>query len=178
MGTRVVVALACLAVAGVARAEGVTLGLEATIGGQHLGVRSAPGVTQVSPMGDLGATALLTFGVFGVGAGAQGTFRRGSLERFDASALAGLALPLGTPLLRLELLGEVGAANLRSARDAAAAARGAGGWDRFYGVRPGLSARVPFLPFRLGVWGVARWGLAGQGSGPAYGLLGRVGVDF
>ncbi len=179
MLTRVLVALACLAAGTAARAaEGVSLGIEATLGAQRLGMTRAPGLDQpLLAMGDYGGTALLTFGSFALGAAAEGNFRGGALDRYDASALAGLVADL-LPVLRLELLGELGAANLRTLSDARAAASGAAGWSRFYGFRPGLSAKVPVLPLRVGVWGLARWGLPGTGPGPAYGMLGRVGLEF
>jgi hypothetical protein len=119
---------------------------------------------------------LLGVGALMLGAAAEGTYHAGRFQRFNASALGGLALPL-FPVLRLELLGELGAANLHSAAELRAAA-GSGAWDRFYGFRPGLSVKLPTLPFRFGVWGLARWGLPGTGTGPVYGLLGRLGIEF
>ncbi len=180
MAARVWVAVACLVVAGSAWADddaGVSLGIEATIGAQHLGITRAPGMDQaLAPMGDYGGTVLLTVGALALGAAAEGTYQAGRLQRFNASALGGFAVPL-FPVVRLELLGELGAANLHSADDLRAAA-GSGSWDRFYGLRPGLSVKFPTLPFRFGAWGLARWGLPGSGKGPEYGLLGRLGLEF
>jgi hypothetical protein len=150
--------------------------LEGTIGGQRLGVTRAPGTAEpLAPMGDLGGALLLRGGPLELGVAAQGRFDGGALASYDASALAGLAADVA--VLRLELLGEVGVAELRSRGDLGDAARGAGGFARFAGLRPGLSAKLPLVPFRLGVWGLARWGLPGT-SGVAYGLLGRVAIDF
>lgn len=178
MRTRIAVAVACLALAGAARADGPTLGIEATFGAQDLGVTRAPGLNQpLLPMGDLGGDVLLSAGPLALGVAAEGNFRSGTLERYDASVLGGLVADL-LPALRLELLGEIGAANLRTLADAGAAARGAPGWSRFYGLRPGVSVKLPALPFRVGAWGLARWGLPGTGPGPSYGMLGRVGLDF
>lgn len=174
------VAIACLsAVLPAAAAAGVSL--EATIGSQRLGVTRTPGEgSPLQPMGDLGAALLLRGGPLELGLASEGTFLRGSLDRFNASVLLGLGADL--PVIRLELVGELGLANLASrselTRDGlAGAARGELGWNRFVGVRPGLTAKVPMLPFRVGVWGLARWGLPGT-NGAAYGLLGRVGIDF
>jgi len=167
--------IACLSVAlpGAARA-GVSL--EATIGSQRLGVTRAPGSGEaLQPMGDYGAALLLKGGPVELGVASEGTFLRGSLDRFNASALAGVAADL--PVLRLELLGELGFANLRTRNELEDAAAGDPGWERFVGVRPGLTAKLPLVPFRVGVWGLARWGLPGT-SGAAYGLLGRVAIDF
>lgn len=177
MTVRVLLALACLA-APPALAAPVSLGLEATIGGQHLGVHRAPGgARDLTPMGDAGATLLLRLGPVALGAAAEGNFDGTTLERFNASALAGLAADL-LPFLRLELMGEVGMANLRTRRDVELAARAAEGWDPFYGFRPGLSVRFPVLPLRVGVWGLARWNMPGAGPGAELGLLGRAGIEF
>jgi hypothetical protein len=111
-----------------------------------------------------------------VGAAAGGYFQRSRLERYDASGLAGLALDV-LPILRVELLGEIGAANLRPREDLGTAVGRE--WSTFYGARPGVSLKLPVLPVRLGVWGLARWGLPGTtSSDPALGMLGRVGIDF
>jgi len=175
MPARLLLALACLAAAPRAVAE-VSLGLEATVGAQRLGIQRMPAAGDpLTSMGDLGATMLLRAGPVALGAAAEGNFARGGLERFNASVLGGLVADL-LPVLRLELLGEVGAANLRGEADLRSAA--AGNWDRFYGFRPGLSAKLPFLPLRLGVWGLARWGMPGAPSGPSLGLLGRAGIEF
>ncbi|WP_242338393.1 MULTISPECIES: hypothetical protein [Anaeromyxobacter] len=176
MRVRTVVAVALLAGAGVARA-GVSLGVEATIGAEKLGVERAPLSNEaLLPMGQLGGTVLLRVGTLALGAAAGGYFHRSQLERYDASGLAGLSFDV-LPLLRIELLGEVGAANLRTRSDLGEAV--AGNWSTFYGVRPGVSLKLPVFPLRLGVWGLARWGLPGMDSHePALGMLGRVGVDF
>ncbi len=164
--------------AGPARAEGLALDLEATVGGQHLGVNRAPLVNQLSPMGDFGATALLAVSGVALGLAAEGNFQGSTLQRYNASVVAGFAADL-LPVLRLELLGEYGAANLRTRGDLERAAAHDGGWSRFYGFRPGLSVKLPVLPFRAGVWGLARWNMPGTGGkGPEYGMLGRVGFSF
>jgi hypothetical protein len=38
--------------------------------------------------------------------------------------------------------------------------------------------KLPALPLRLGLWGLARWNLPDAGPGASYGLLGRVGLEF
>ncbi len=175
MSARALLALACVAVATPAAAE-VSLGLEVTVGAQHLGMSRVPGSSEpLAGMGDLGAAMLLRLGPIGLGASADGNFDGRTLERFNASGMAGLVTDL-LPALRLELLAEVGAADLRSAADVRTQI--SSDWNRFYGFRPGLSLKLPFLPMRAGVWGLARWGLPGSGNGPALGLLGRLGVEF
>ncbi|HSD18501.1 MAG TPA: hypothetical protein VLC54_00560 [Anaeromyxobacter sp.] len=176
MRVRTAAAMALLAAAGVARAE-VSLGIEATIGAERLGVERAPiSHEALHPMGQLGGTVLLRVGSLAVGAAAGGYFQHSRLERYDASGLAGLALDV-LPILRVELLGEVGAASLRTREDLGAAV--AGEWSTFYGARPGVSLKLPVFPLRVGVWGLARWGLPGRtSSDPAIGMLGRVGLDF
>jgi hypothetical protein len=175
MPARVLLALVCLAAAPRAQAV-VSLGLEATVGAQRLGVQRMPATGEpLAAMGDLGATLLLRAGPIAIGTAAEGNFASSRLERFNASLLGGLVADL-LPVLRLELLGEVGAANLRGEADLRSAA--GGDWDRFYGFRPGLSAKLPFFPLRLGVWGLARWGMPGAQDGPALGLLGRAGIEF
>ncbi len=172
MTSRVLVASTLLAAAGAARAEGFSVGLEATVGGQHLGLTRTPVAQEpLLPMGDLGGALLLRAGGVELGAATEGNFDKGTLQRYDASLLGGLAIDV-LAVLRVEALGELGAANLRDA------ASNGGGWNRFYGVRPGLSLGLPVLPLRVGVWGLARWGLPGTGGGPAYGMLGRVGIEF
>jgi hypothetical protein len=178
MAVRVLFTLACLAGVSIARAAPVSLGIEATVGAQQLGLTRAPGTSEpLLPMGDAGATVLLRLGPVALGAAAEGNFEGSTLERFNASAMGGLVTDL-LPVLRLELLGEVGSANLRSSSDLRDAAGGDERWERFYGFRPGLSARLPVLPVRLGVWGLARWGMPGSDGGPQLGLLGRLGVEF
>jgi hypothetical protein len=175
---RVLLALTCLAAAFPARAAPLSLGVEATIGGQHLGMTQAPLRNEpLSPMGDLGGTVLVRSGALMIGAAMEGNFDGSTLRRYNASALGGLAADV-LPVLRLELLGEYGAANLRSTSDLKQAASGSGTWERFYGFRPGLSAKLPVLPFRVGAWGLARWGMPGSKSGPEYGVLGRIGLEF
>lgn len=176
MRVRTAAAVALLATAGVARA-GVSLGIEATIGAEKLGVERAPVSNEaLQPMGQLGGTLLLRVGSVAVGAAAGGYFQGSRLERYDASGLAGLALDV-LPILRVELLGEIGAASLRTREDLGAAV--AGEWSTFYGARPGVSLKLPVFPLRVGVWGLARWGLPARTSDdPAIGMLGRVGIDF
>jgi hypothetical protein len=176
MRLRTATALLLVATAGVARSE-VSLGIEATIGAQELGVERAPMSDEaLLSMGQLGGTVLLRVGSLAMGAAAGGYFQGSRLERYDASGLAGLALDV-LPILRLELLGELGAANLRSQEDLDVAA--AGEWSTFYGARPGVSLKLPVFPLRVGVWGLARWGLPGTtASDPALGMLGRVGIEF
>lgn len=172
---RTLAALAALAVATTARAD-VSLGLELTLPAQRLGMEKVPGTARpLATMGDAGATMLIRAGFLGVGAAAEGTWAGGSLDHYDASLLAGLVTDL-LPVLRFELLGELGAANLHGLGDLRHAA--AGDMGHFYGVRPGLSAKLPVFPFRVGVWGLARWNMPDAGPGPAYGLLGRIGLEF
>jgi hypothetical protein len=175
MKTALLATIACLsATLPVPGRAGVSL--EATIGSQRLGVTSAPGEGEpLVPMGDLGAALLFKGGLLEIGFAAGGTFLNGSLERYDASALGGLGLDVA--VLRLELLGEYGVVNLRSRADLADATQGDSAFTRFYGVRPGVSAKLPLVPLRLGVWGLARWGLP-ETDGVAYGMLARIGVDF
>jgi hypothetical protein len=176
---RTLAAAAALAVAAAVPAPAravVSLGLELTLPAQGLGMTRAPGADRpLAAMGDAGATLLLRAGPLGLGAAAEGIFSGGSLSRYDASLLGGLVTDL-LPVLRLELLGEVGAASLQGLSDLRRAAAGEG--SHFYGFRPGLSAKVPVLPVRVGVWGLARWGMPGAGAGPALGVLGRVGLEF
>lgn len=154
----------------------VSLGIELTLPAQRLGMTRAPGTDRpLAAMGDAGATLLLRAGALGLGVAADGIFSRGSVARYDASLLGGLVTDL-LPVLRLELLGELGAANLQGLGDVRRAASGELG--HFYGLRPGLSAKLPVFPLRVGVWGLARWGMPGAGAGPALGLLGRVGLEF
>jgi hypothetical protein len=177
MIARVTLALVCLVAVAPAQAGGFSLGLEGTVGGQHFGVERAPGLERpLAPMGDAGAALLLRGGNLALGLAAEGNFDGTTLQRFNGSVLAGFAVD-AFPAIRLELLGEIGAANLRSVRDLEDEP-GAGSWERFYGVRPGLSLRLPVLPFRLGVWGLARWGLPGSGDGADLGVLGRIGFDL
>jgi hypothetical protein len=167
--------IACLSAA-VPGAAAAGVALEGTIGSQRLGVTHAPGPGEpLVPMGDYGAAILLKGGPLELGFAAEGTFTNGALSRYNASALAGFGADVA--VLRLELLGEVGVLNLRSRADLGDAVAGGEPFVRFYGVRPGLSAKLPLVPFRLGLWGLARWGLPGE-EGVAYGALARIGVDF
>lgn len=177
MMARVGVALVCLSLVNVARAD-LSLGIEATVGGQRLGITRAPGTGEaLVPMGDLGMTLLLGSGPLALGVAAEGSFDGSDLERYNASALGGLALGF-LSVLRLEVLGEIGAANLRTRSDLGDALDRDAAWTRFYGVRPGLSVKLPAFPLRVGMWGLARWGLTPGSDGPAYGVLGRVGLEF
>jgi hypothetical protein len=176
MRGRTLLALACLAAAQRAAAE-VSFDLEMTVGAQHLGITHAPAVRNpLATIGDLGATALLRLGPLALGAAAEGDFDGSALQTYNASALAGLVADL-LPVLRLELLGEVGAAGLRPGEDVSRDFE-ARTLDTFYGFRPGLSVKVPVLPIRAGVWGIARWGLAGRPDEPVLGMLGRLGLSF
>ena len=177
MKSRICLAICCAVAATAARAD-VSLGIEATIGAQRLGLQRAP-VTHETllPMGDLGATVLLRGSGLELGVAAEGNFDHSTLQRYNASALGGLGFDV-VRVFRVELLGEYGAANLRTTADARAAATSDGNWTRFYGVRPGLSVKMPAFPLRVGVWGLARWGLPGTSGGPAYGMLGRIGLEF
>lgn len=178
MSARALLAVACLAVAvPVGAVAEASLGIEATVGADRLGLSRFPGSAEpLAGMGDLGAVALLRLGGIGLGASAEGSFDGLTVERFNASALAGLVTDL-LPVLRLELLAEVGVAELRSTAELRGQVS-SDDRDVFYGLRPGLSLKLPVLPVRVGAWGLARWGLPGTGGGPALGLLGRVGVEF
>jgi hypothetical protein len=177
MKVRTWMAICCAAAATAARAD-TSLGIEATIGAQRLGLQRATVAHEtLTPMGDLGATVLLRGDVLELGVAAEGNFDHTTLQRYNASVLGGLGFDV-VPVLRLEVLGELGAANLRTTADVRAAATSDGSWNRFYGVRPGLSVKLPAFPLRVGVWGLARWGLPGTTGGPAYGMLGRIGLDF
>jgi hypothetical protein len=163
---RIVVALAVALAPLAARAQ-VSLGLEATLSAPRLGVTRVPGSSEpLTAAGDVGGSALLRLGFLGLGVAVdRNAHGRGGAPRNERSAMGGLVTDL-MPLVRLELLGELGYAD------------GPTGLVRFRGVRPGLSAKLPELPLRLGVWGLARWGLPGAPTGPAYGLLFRAGVEF
>ena len=177
MRARALIATCCAIAASVARAD-PSLGVEATIGAQRLGIQRAP-VTHdtLLPMGDLGATVILRGGMLELGAAGEGNFDHSTLQRFNASVLGGVGFDM-LSVFRLEVLGEYGAANLRTTADVRAAATTDGSWTRFHGVRPGLSAKLPVFPLRVGVWGLARWGLPGTSGGPAYGMVGRIGLEF
>jgi hypothetical protein len=149
-----------------ARAE-VSLGLEATLAAPHLGIQRMPvSGHPLTATGDFGGDALLRLWFVGLGAAVDRNAGEEGRRFVSRSALGGFILePL--PFLRVELLGELGNA------DAGA------GPVRFKGARHGLSLRVPKFPLRVGVWGLARWGLPDHAPGrPAYGLLFRAGIEL
>jgi hypothetical protein len=123
----------------------------------------------IATTGDIGGSVLLRLGPLGIGAAADRSTGHASARLSTRSAMGGLALDV-LPFVRLELLGEIGLADL---------AGDAEGSVTFRGARPGLSLKVPVLPVRLGVWGLARWGLPGTPRGePSLGLLARVGIEL
>jgi hypothetical protein len=150
----------------VARAD-VTLGLEATLSGPRVGMQRVPGSSQpLTATGDFGGDLLLRLGVVGLGAALDRNVGEGATRFSTRSVMGGLMLdPL--PFVRLELLGELGNADAGS------------GLVRFTGARPGLSLHVPGFPLRVGVWGLARWGLPDRAPGkPAYGAMFRAGIEL
>lgn len=163
----VVALLALLALAPLAARGEITLGLEATLSAPRLGVRQVPGSTEpLTAAGDIGGGALLRLGFLGLGAALDRNVGSAGARLSTRSAMGGLVLDV-LPFVRLELLGELGNAD------------GPGGLSRFRGARPGLSLRVPAFPLRVGVWGLARWGLPGEPAGrPAYGALFRAGIEL
>jgi len=164
-------AICCAAAATAARAD-TSLAIEATIGAQRLGLQREPVAHEtLLPMGDLGATVLLRGDALELGVAAEGNFDHTTLQRFNASLLGGLGFDV-VQILRLEVLGELGAANLRTTADVRAAATTDGSWNRFYGVRPGLSVKLPAFPLRVGVWGLARWGSPARRAGRRTGCWG------
>jgi hypothetical protein len=167
---RLLVTLAVLAAPVVARPDAFSLGVEGTIGAPRLGVERVPGRREpLATTGDVGGAVLLKLGPLGVGAAMDRSTGHASSRLSTRSAMGGLALDV-LPFLRLELFGEIGEADL--AGDQA-------GNVRFHGARPGLSLRVPVVPLRLGVWGLARWGLPGTKPGdPSFGILARAGLEF
>jgi hypothetical protein len=173
---RLLAAVGLLAAAGAARA-GDGLSLELSFGAPNLGLARPTGVA--GPVGlaaDLGTAAFYTKGPFAVGLAASGQLANGGFRSFDASALAGIVHPL-PPYLRIELFGEAGLARQVSLDDVDAAVSAAATHDRFYGFRPGISVKLPSLPFRFGLWGLVRWHHQASPA-PAYGMLGRIGFDF
>jgi hypothetical protein len=119
--------------------------------------------------GDLGGSVLLRLGPLGLGGAAERALGSEGAQMKTKSAMGGLMFDL-LPFVRLELLGEIGQADLSG--DAVGA-------TRFYGARPGLSLKAPAFPLRLGVWGIARWDLPGAPRGdPSFGMLARAGLEF
>jgi hypothetical protein len=166
---KVLVVLALAAAPLVAAAE-VSLGIEGTLAAPRLGMDRLPGSQRpLAATGDLGGSVLLRLGPLGLGGAAERTLGSGNARLTTKSAMGGLVFDL-LPFMRLELLGEVGEADLSG--DAAGA-------TRFYGARPGLSLKAPIFPLRLGVWGLARWNLPGAPPGdPSFGILARAGLEF
>jgi len=154
-----------LALAPAATLAQLSLGVEATLAAPRLGLERLPGSSEpLGAAGDVGAAVLLRVGPLGLGASIE---RGRNAEHLSArSAMGGIVTDL-LPFVRLELLGEVGVADRASDAE---------GSTRFRGFRPGLSLKLPAFPLRLGVWGLARWGLPGASSGPSYGLLARAGI--
>jgi hypothetical protein len=166
---RKLVLVLALAAAPLAASADVSLGVEVTLAAPRLGMDRVPrSDLPLNATGDLGGSVLLRFWGLAIGAAADRTLGDRQARLTTMSAMGGLAFEL-LPFLRLELLGEVGRADL--AGDAL-------GETRFYGARPGLSLKVPVFPVRVGAWGLARWGLPGAGPGPAYGILARAGLEF
>jgi hypothetical protein len=163
---RRIVVVTLLALAPLAARAEVSLGLEAAIAGPHLGVHQLPVTREpLTATGDVGGDALLRLGFVGLGAAFDRDVGEDGKRFATRSALGGFVLdPL--PFLRVELLGELGTA------DAGAGA------VRFRGARHGLSLRVPKFPLRVGVWGLARWGLPERRPGPAFGVLFRAGIEL
>jgi hypothetical protein len=161
---RIVLAVAVLLAPCAARAD-VSIGIEATLSAPRLGISRVPGSTEpLSAAGDLGGNILVRLHLLGFGVAAERTVH--GTGRLDTrSAMAGLVTDL-LPIVRLELLGELGNADSPD------------GLARFRGARPGLSLKAPGIPLRVGVWGLARWGLPGKSSGPSYGMLARVGIEL
>lgn len=163
----VVLALAAIPLA----ARGVvSLGVEATLAAPRLGMERLPGSERpLVATGDLGGSVLLRLGPLAAGVAVDRTLGEDAGRLSTRSAMGGLALDL-LPFVRMELLGEIGVADLSG--DAA-------GEVRFAGARPGLSLKLPAFPLRLGVWGLARWGLPGVPAGePSFGILARAGLEF
>lgn len=164
----VVLALAVMPVG--AFADTISLGIEATIGAPRLGMDRLPGSQQpLATTGDVGGLVLLKLGPLALGAAMDRSTGHASARLSTRSAMGGLALDL-VPSVRLELLGEIGVADL---------AGDPGGGARFWGARPGISLKFPALPLRVGVSGLARWGLPGTTPGePSFGLLARAGIEL
>ena len=165
---RLFVALA-LALAPAATLAQISLGVEATLAAPRLGMERMPGSREpLGAAGDIGGAVLLRLGPLGLGASMERDRGRSAEQLSVRSAMGGIVADL-LRLVRLELLGEIGVADL---------AGDAEGSTRFRGFRPGLSLKLPAFPLRLGVWGLARWGLPGASSGPSYGLLARAGIEL
>jgi hypothetical protein len=166
---KVLVVLALAAAPLVAPAE-VSLGVEVTLAAPRLGMERLPGSERpLVASGDLGGSVLLRLGPLALGAAAERTLGSETARLTTKSAMGGFALDL-LPFLRMELLGELGVADV--ADDGAREAR-------FYGARPGLSVKLPAFPLRLGLWGLARWGLPGAPPGePSFGILARAGLEI
>jgi hypothetical protein len=164
---KVLVVLALAAAPLVAPAE-VSLGVEVTLAAPQLGVDQLPGSERpLVATGDVGGAALLRLGPIGLGVAAERTLGSDSARLATKSAMGGFVLDL-LPFMRLELLGELGAATLSGT-----------GEERFYGARPGLSLKLPAFPLRVGLWGLARWGLPGAKPGePSFGILARAGLEI
>jgi hypothetical protein len=171
-------ALACLALPG--PALGASLTLDAYFGAQNIGNLGVDTARSASPNA-LGGSALLAIEGFAVGLGIeQGTRSLAfSPSALTVYALAGFVAD-ALSAVRLELLGEIGKRDLQSLDEISLRNLNvAPGRETYIGLRPGISTRVPLFPFRLGVSGVARWGLAGgQPGSPTYGLVARMGVEL
>jgi hypothetical protein len=167
---RVLVVVALAAAPVLARPDLFSVGIEGTIGAPRLGMERVPGSREpLATTGDVGGAVLLKLGPLGLGGAMERSTGHASARLSTRSAMGGLALDV-LPFVRLELLGEIGEADL---------AGDASGPVRFRGARPGLSFRVPVVPLRLGVWGLARWGLPGAKPGdPSFGILARAGLEF
>jgi hypothetical protein len=167
---RLLVVLALAATPLVASSKPFSLGIEATLAAPRLGMERMPGSEQpLAAAGDLGGAVLLRLGPLAAGLAADGALGAEEGGISTRSAMGGLALDL-LPFVRLELLGEVGEGD--RAGDGLPAAR-------FYGARPGLSMKAPAFPLRLGVWGLARWGLPGlPPDEPSFGILARAGIEL
>jgi hypothetical protein len=166
---KVLVVLALASAPLVARAE-VSLGVEVTLAAPRLGMDTLPGSERpLAATGDLGAAALLRLGPLALGIAAERTLGSDTPQMTTKSAMGGFAPDL-LPFVRMELLGELGVADV---------ALDADGEARFYGARPGLSLKLPAFPLRVGVWGLARWGLPGAPPGePSFGILARAGLEI
>ncbi len=148
----------------------LSLGVEATLAAPRLGVERMPGSREpLGGAGDVGGVVLLRLGPLGLGASMERGLAHSAERLTTRSAMGGLVADL-LPFVRLELLGEVGVADLAGDGEGSA---------RFRGFRPGLSLKLPAFPLRLGLWGLARWGIPGASSnGPSYGLLARAGIEL
>lgn len=134
----------------------------------------APGDALRGRAGDLGTSAILRLGGFEVGALWAGSLNFTSAQTTVLGPLVGFAIdPI--PLLRIELLGEVGGHEIRNIE--LSSAKMTSTWLPYAGIRPGVSLRFPAgatrsTRFVVGVWGFARWDLAHkqmavEGAGPA-----------